>query len=82
MSCSPFTICAECRWFEAESDIWHGQYCGHPKRAKKEVIDFVTGKRTFGGINSLGGGYTTNEKRPYARDINNDGMCETFEAND
>lgn len=48
---SPFTICAECKWFEAESNIWHGQYCGNPRRAKKEVIDFVTGKRTFGIFN-------------------------------
>lgn len=66
---SPFTICAKCIWFQQENDVWHGQFCGHPSRKKKGVTDFVTGKVTFGG-----------DQRPYARDINTTGMCETFEA--
>ncbi len=78
---SPITICAECKWFQNESICWHEQYCGHPRREKKEVIDFVTGKRGFGGTNDLGRVYLTDEKRPNAREINNDGMCETFEEN-
>lgn len=77
---SPFTICAECKWFQSKGKIWHQQFCGHPKRARKEIIDFVTGEKCFSGINDLGESYQTDQKRPHAREINNDGMCETFEA--
>ena len=66
-------------WFQSESDIWHGQYCGNPKRSKKEVIDFVTGKKAYGGVNDLGTNYISVEQRPFAKNVNTDGMCQTFQ---
>ena len=58
------TICAKCKWFKREGDIWYGQFCGNPSRIK-EKVNYVTGKFS--------------KELPFARDINTDGMCETFE---
>ncbi len=72
------TICAKCRHFEREGDFWHGMYCGHPAAQLKEVIDVVTGETVYGGRNSLGDLYQTDEPRPHCRDINN-GLCPHFD---
>ena len=72
LSDNPYiTICANCKWYQAEGDQWYNSYCSHPLQANKETIDFVTGETTFTG--------ESKEKRPYAREINVDGKCVTYE---
>lgn len=75
-------ICKNCKHLRSREDgpragIWYNLTCGAVTREKD--TDFVTGEEGYKATNSLGGAYITNDRHPYARDINPDGECILFE---
>ena len=66
-------ICRDCEHFIQRGDIWYDMFCGCPNVEKKTGVDPVTGKTIYISKNDLGRSVGDSQKRPYARDINDDG---------
>jgi len=73
----PVSICSECRFSNVDGpkdNMWSWK-CTHSGMLHRDGISHVTGKT---GYLTRGGSFT-NERYPYACEVNIDGECDLFE---
>lgn len=69
--------CVKCEYCSerAPDKPWWAYLCRHPKRKRTPVLDPVTGRSRYQGVNDLGTTYYTDELWSNCREFNGDGTC-------
>jgi len=72
-----FTICTECKHLVSNGPEWYNNFCGAV--VNESARDPFDGGWKYGVKTDTGRVVITNERHPFAREVNTNGQCVLFE---